>query len=75
MLFMVSLFKKNPKDANKESIPFRPSSYRPNNGGGGGGGGSGGSGGNGGGGNFKPGSNIKGLSKFRGVMRMPMGGG
>ena len=69
-LFVVSLFRGNPRDARKaDATPFRTSSYRP---GGGGGGGSGGDGGNGGG---PPGSNIKGLPRHRGVMRMPMGGG
>lgn len=69
-LFVVSLFRANPRDARKaDATPFRTSSYRP---GGGGGGGSGGGGGNGGG---PPGSNIKGLPRHRGVMRMPMGGG
>jgi hypothetical protein len=69
-LFVVSLFRGNPRDARKaDATPFRTSSYRP---GGGGGGGSGGGGGNGG---APPGSNIKGLPRNRGVMRMPMGGG
>ncbi len=68
-LFVVSLFRSNPKDARKvDAIPFRSSSYRP---GGGGGGGSGGPSGGGG----PPGSNIKGLPRFRGVTRMPVGGG
>ena len=72
MLFIASIFKKNPRETRREdAMPFRSSSYRP----GGAGGGSGGSGGGGSGGDHRPGSNIKGLPKNRGVMRMPMGGG
>ena len=68
-LFVVSLFRSNPRDARKaDATPFRTSSYRPGGSGGGGGGPSGGNGG-------PPGSNIKGLPKYRGVMRMPVGGG
>ena len=65
MLFIASLCKKNPREVKKEdAVPFRTSSYRPSGGGGGGGGS-----------DFRPGSNIKGLPKYRGVSRMPMGGG
>ena len=72
MLFIVSLCKKNPRDARKEdATPFRSSANRPSGGGGGGdGGGVGGFGGDG-----IPGRNIRGLQKNRGVTSLPMGGG
>lgn len=72
MLFFASLFKKNPREVTRDdATPFRSSSYRP----GGSWGGSGGGSGPGGSGGGRPGSNIRGLPKYRGVMRMPMGGG
>ena len=68
MLFLTSIFKTNPREVRKEdAMPFRTSSYRPGGSGGGGGGGPSGGG--------PPGSNIRGLPRNRGVMRMPMGGG
>ncbi|TNV72560.1 hypothetical protein FGO68_gene4268 [Halteria grandinella] len=70
----MSICKKNPREVRREDValPFRSSNYRP--GGGGGGGGGGYPGGNGGGGGA-PGSNIRGLPKYRGVTRLPVGGG
>jgi hypothetical protein len=83
MLFIVSLLSKNPREATRQdATPFRTNPIRPASGdgswggSGGGGGGTGGPGPGGAGGpSRRPGSNINGLSKFRGVMRMPMGGG
>ncbi len=68
MLFIASLFVKDPKTVDKkDATPFR--TY--NSGRGGPGGGSGGGGGGG-----PPGRNIRGLNHNRGSnMRVPMGGG
>lgn len=84
MLFIVSILKKDPRDATRrDATIIRTNPIRPANGdgswggsgGGSGGGGSGGSGGGGAGGGHRPGSNIKGLSRYRGVSRMNLGGG
>lgn len=66
ILFLVSLCKKNPREVRRgdAALPFGSTNNRP-------GGGSGYPGGNGG----PPGGNIRGLPKFRGTTRLPVGGG
>eukprot|EP00347_Sterkiella_histriomuscorum_P017163 403350426 len=86
MLFIATIFKKDPRDVTKEdAAPFRSDQNRgggPGGGPNGGGnfrnsdyrGGSGG-GGNGGSGGGRPGGNIRGLGSQRNRDRFPMGGG
>lgn len=73
MLFLSSICKKNPMDVTKaDATPFKTTPYR---GSGGGGGGGGPPGRPNDGYQRPPGDNIRSLPKYRGVMRMPMGGG
>ena len=84
MLFVASLFHRDPRTVDKkDSVPFRQGPSKSNGWGGGGGGSSSGGGGGGpssgggGGGRIRPGSNVRGLNRYRGVAssRIPMMGG
>jgi len=79
MLFIASFFHRDPRTLDKrDSVPLRQGPSKSNGWGGGGGGPSGGGpSGGGGGGGFRPGSNVRGLNRYRGVAssRIPMMGG